>query len=159
MSGVLPAGSLAYVELGLRLAFVLVAIWAIFRWLAVTRETARESSEALVRAAAPDVTPYELLPNAGQREEAVRAWEVERARRAGWIWDAQIARMLALCAALAALGAAGAASWPAFVWVPVGLASFAPLYKISQLRDQQAQALRALASRRDELIGNINTPA
>ena len=129
------------------------------RWLRLTLDLTRANSEALVRADPPDVTPYDLLPTAQQRITAVQHWETDYAHCIGRLWDAQVARMLALAGALAALAVCVSLSWPTFVWLLLGLFSLLPLSKITQLRDQRTQALAALASRRDLLIAKINDPS
>ena len=157
MNAMVSADPTAGAEAGFRVALACLSVWAAWKWWRLTLATTRSSSEALVQATAPNVTPYELLPNAAQRASAVEAWESERASSIRRLWDMQIARLLAFTASTAVLAVIGSAWWPVGIFV-LWLVPCAPLLRIGQLGDQRAQALAALASRSAELARNIKTP-
>ena len=157
MNAMVVAEPVAGTEAGLRVALTFLSVWATQKWWRLTLGTTREGAEALVQEAAPDATPYELLPNAAQRASAVEAWESEGARRIRWLWDTQIARLMAFTASTAILAVIGSMWWPVAIFV-LWLVPCVPLFRVSQLNDQRAQALAALASRSAELARKIRTP-
>jgi len=81
-----------------------------------------------------------------------------RAERIGWLWDLHASRLSLTASALAALAVVGSFALPWFFWLPLGVLSLLTLWRIGQLRDQRAQALAAIARRRDELIAIIKRP-
>jgi Flp pilus assembly protein TadB len=145
-------------QIAVRIALAVLAVWAGARGLRMAGEVTRANAESLVRAAGPGVTRYDELANTEQRISAIEDWESLHAQRIGWLWDLHASRLSLTAAALAALAVAGSFVSPWFLWVPIGVLSLAPLWRLGQLRDQRAQALAQLARRRDELAGLVKHP-
>ena len=146
------------VELVMRFLFGALAAAAAVTWLLLTSALTHVRSAVQGGRPGPDATPFEMLPTASQRIEALNVWASAQADEIRWTWDAQIARMFAFCAVLATLAAIGAGLWPTVIWALLGLASLYPIFAILQLRARQAQALDSIAARRDQLIRKIQTP-